>query len=131
MIENLFVKSDVAKSLFDLHFNERCFGYYLKDTIGKDGAYVVTSMAQLRNSELVNGAFNAPTYQQVVDWFRKKHKIHIEIYSDDSTGDLRYHYALCLPRIKTYEVNKTRYNYLHVDYYSALNEAIWQALKLI
>ncbi len=65
----------------------------------------------------------APLYQQVVDWLRNEHKIHLV-----STEDA----GLYLFGIKWYA--EKRYNEMYPkggEYYEALNNAIVEALKLI
>jgi hypothetical protein len=71
----------------------------------------------------------APLYQQVVDWFREKHKILIEVYPLDSWNN--FVFKITVEDVMT-PFTELRYNEQeHTDYYKALTNAMIEALKLI
>ncbi len=76
------------------------------------------------------GLLAAPLYQQIVDWFREKHNIHITIMCDRPKPS----YFYWLDKLKSKEelqdqgeVEKMDYD----SYYQALNKAIEDAFKFI
>src|SRR3989304_2754353 len=78
-----FVTRHIANLLYRLQYNEHCYGFYLKRfsrTASSDDDDGITRSYTLRNSDLNNGAISAPTHQQVTDWLREKHNIHIYTY---------------------------------------------------
>lgn len=64
-MKDLFLPYDLAKKLKKAGFNEPCLGCYYKD---KSFHYHPDSDAQV----------DAPIYQQVTDWFEKKHHLIVE-----------------------------------------------------
>lgn len=68
----------------------------------------------------------SPMYQQVVDWFREKYNIHIEI----STSGLPGKYKVFIPGTEHGFIYRN--NEIEIfDYYDALDNGIIEALKLI
>lgn len=80
-MKHLFVPYELAKELKELGFDEPCFGYY--DGTGEfyftDRRLMhfpkQTEYGEFREDD--EEVFLAPTHQQVVDWFREKHKIEV------------------------------------------------------
>lgn len=70
------------------------------------------------------GLLAAPLYQQLVDWFREKHEIHIAICPNQLNKPVLYNYEA---------FNKISINdgYDLNNYYEALNAALTEAFKLI
>lgn len=139
-MKQLFVSYKIALALKEKGFNKECFAFYnnaeSEPYIKQDFCYEMTSV-------IYKGDFQAPMYQQVVDWFREKHNIYIEInlYAD---GNVNY----LLANLQDYNTNSTpNYRSITSDknpshspyafplinngYYKALDKAIEQALKLI
>jgi len=92
-MEKLFVPFELALKFKEKGFNEPCFGYYENNTLDPECPKLIINYSNLplseeqskkpslyksenKNSELPQWAVSAPTYQQVIDWFRDK-KIHI------------------------------------------------------
>lgn len=86
-----------------------------------------------KNKSITNSAgsegyerLKAPLYQQIIDWFRDKHKIVIQATYVGSTE----YFDKFIPDIYALEIeendDETTYNY-----YGALNNAIEEAFKLI
>jgi hypothetical protein len=71
-----FISYEIALALKDMWFNEKCFGYY---------SNVETLILEVRENSSLNkpdmyGKYcSAPLWQQVIDWFREEHNIHIAI----------------------------------------------------
>lgn len=83
-MEEQFVTYKIALKLKALGFDEECFGYYtpinkmyfmyLQISFGD-------STCAVRNSDFTKAIYtmSVPLWQQVVDWFREKYYIHIEM----------------------------------------------------
>ena len=117
-MKDLFVPYEIALLAKENGFDDECFEWWYSPT--------------QRASDLIfrqykgDKAFcDAPLYQQLTDWFREKHDLHISInYIDD---------IICfnseVTNIKSNTVLDGGYN--SVDYHQALNSAIKEAFKLI
>lgn len=117
-MKHLFVSYEIAKALEELGFDEPCFGWFT-DNYLRIGGVVELKHVQGEDETL------APTYQQVVDWFREKREIIIESrteYSED-------HQRSFVPHIDNKE-GFIEGEYC-TDYYTALNVAIDEAIKSI
>ena len=137
-MKNLFVPYEIALKLKEKGFEPSCFASYE----GNDDLCFRTVMS--KNSYYISEEEDkyycaAPLYQQCIDWFRKKHNIHVN-------ADL-------LPNVKEYkgtfvpldftpksfksviEYYNARIKYSTTDkftnYYEALTAAIEEAIKLI
>lgn len=78
-MKNLFVPYDLSLSLKGKEFDEACIAYY---DIEENNKLKPIPMGEEINSFHSNSnklMVAAPTYQQVVDWFRNKHKTDITI----------------------------------------------------
>jgi len=139
-INKLFVPYEIAKQLKQKGFDEPCLGHY-QDNIEMFSYKPINGKLNLGflgecksepykwNSTPKWGVksqvfYSAPLYQQVVDWFREKHKICIQI----SQHDYMWGYSMynTFPPYKSY-----KWVYEEKDYYEALNKAIEDTLKLI
>lgn len=134
-----FVNYDIALKLKELGFNKRCFAYYFEnkvfhlggrlgtiDDIVIDRKYV-EDICQHKDSCL------APLWQQVLEWFRKKHNIEASIQFDDN--NIKYYYFIhtnikdCYSnRICSLNNAKDR---VFDTYEEARKAAILEAIKLI
>jgi hypothetical protein len=114
-IEDLFVPYDIAKLLWDK-------GCKLKAYFG--GWDDNQKWYWHPDSDIT---LDAPTYQQVVDWFREKHNIIVEIwFSPEETDGFIWLYEI-YNKGKETEAHGNYFN----NYYEALTEAIKHALTLI
>lgn len=93
-MKKLFVSYAIAKQLKGLGFNEPSLMVYYGEGKGKaetgqpeDKMYMPSGFGKVKNSDLINfpkqgiyneGQVTAPLYQQVVDWFRDEHGVHIQ-----------------------------------------------------
>lgn len=130
-MKDLFVSYKIALKLKELGFEEYGFGYYRTATTYEDKSLNEWNliMNEHKPHGFINGGGNilyAPLYQQVIDWLREKHGIHIEI----TKGGHLNKYNVFIPR------SENGWIYINgsiaeFDYYDALNKAIEEALKLI
>ena len=85
-MEKEFIPYEQAKSLKELGFDELCFGYYI-DVEVRDPFLVIE-----KASDTQGGYFTfAPLYQQAFRWFREKHNMLANVYSNASGFLYEYH----------------------------------------
>ena len=140
-MKHLFVPYETAKALKELGFNEPCFGWFT-DNYLRIGGVVESKHVQGDNEML------APTHQQVVDWFREKHKIEVcassyyypkhygivsQIgYSHKSNTEYpESDYGEGLGKRQKHEKVIVYSERNFDDYYSALNAAIDEAIDIV
>lgn len=113
-MKHLFIPYNLAVIAKEKGFDEPCLGFYPTST------YDIYTEGQFILGSDLHGC-KAPLYQQTVDWFREKHKIHIEISHrrDDE-------YAV-------YNLNDKGVFYRAIckGYYDSYNLAITESFKLI
>ena len=155
-MNKLFVPYDIALALKEIEFDEPCFGYYtpmkswmMEGTVhntkphfhgpnwaNRDNTFMFSYVSNpfgdrdstVNNSKFTKAIHNVavPLYQQVIDWFREKHNIHITIdyYFDGSKWEG-----------KIDSINNTILNDVEIDgfhsYYEALEGMINKAIKII
>lgn len=79
-IKNSFVSFEIAKLLEEIGFIEECFGYY---SIQHDDSYFLcVYMHEDTSIECGNflNSIEAPTWSQVIDWFRNEKKLEINVF---------------------------------------------------
>ncbi len=119
-MNHLFVPYRIAKSLKKKGFKDKCFMWQLS------GPGQPTDDNIFRQYVGEDSFVDLPIHQQVIDWFRVKHKIFFTY--DITTND----HVFCIGDWKRLtgkddELITSEDN----DYYTALNGAIEEALKLI
>lgn len=134
-MKKLFVPYELAVQLKEKGFNEPCLCCYrgnaLQLAISTSGYLSDTNFEV--NSDLNDATgywVAAPLYQQIVDWFREKHDIFIDIrraYWRDN--DVEYNDFIYPPKSNVH-LDITLGNEFPT-YYEALDNAIKEALKLI
>lgn len=136
-MKNLFVPYELALKLKEKGFDEPCFAHYqnFKGFIPQRAILASSSMLyyqqeNINPSNQYGDQFcTAPLYQQVVDWFREQHNLHINIACNQF--GYGYMYALTstskLECIKFYQGGPNQ----KWAYYEAITAAIEEALKLI
>jgi len=125
-MNKLFVPYKIALALKELGFNERCLSRFPKITT----EYAIRDNLDVNECLLIGGYkpvdIPGPLYQQVIDWFREKHDIHIII---------DYYYDGTKWRYKIDYINSIIYDDVEMDgfqsYYKALNSAINKVIELI
>lgn len=134
--KDLFVSYSLNKQLQEKGFNEHCFGVIYPDGEILFSSPDLTTIMSRKEKNCIKAAM----HQQVLDWFREKHDIHIELELEDNSKI--YNYSICIKdsRIKNREYHDNDMldqakpifvKYKTSVYYEALNKAIEEALKLI
>lgn len=142
-MKNLFVSYEIAVLLKEKDFNEPCICQYLiQDSTFEMSSPKVINLVPLVNSRAITVGilpkqveFNicAPIYQQVLDWFREKHDLHIYpirdggywIFRGADISDENNHSPEFNPEVLSHGGRKIS------DYYNQYENAIIEALKLI
>jgi hypothetical protein len=124
-----FVTKEVAQQLRDVGYSEDCFGYY------QNAELIINALS---NYELDkhNLGISAPLWQQVIDWLREKHDLHIEIGGDNYESIDKFDcYRYLISKTKFQPTDKSLMDdYCKVYTYSyteARQAAIEHALTLI
>jgi len=84
-MKNLFIPYKQASELKELGFDEPCIGYYTKTTeklcrVGSSKYNVDFETVTLK--DIYHDYCLAPTFSQVLEWFRSKHDLHTYIKKD-------------------------------------------------
>lgn len=121
-MEKLFVSYEIAKTLKEIEYIDECLGFYYFD-----GSFKKWILEIKDNSDGYVTMIPAPLYQQVIDWFREKHKIYIDIQLQGNTIKQSY-FPTVIIRLNP---NNTMCFQREDTYYEALDKAINEAIKLI
>jgi hypothetical protein len=130
-MKKLFLPYELAVIAKEKGFDESCLGEYLKFREPKEIIFTnpTNKLYATSNSIL------APLYQQIIDWFREKYKIHIQIERVSDQNLLYYKCFLNINGHNSYAIesknNPSHSMFAYPDYYSAMNAAITEAFKLI
>ena len=73
-----FVTYEIALKLREIGFNEPCFGFFVDTEKIVPASYTKEGTEYPKNSELILDWVSSPTWQDVIDWIRDEHNIHIE-----------------------------------------------------
>ena len=123
-INELFVSYELALLARKYEFNQECVGYYFgKDReiyVGNNDVYGPFNF----KINSTGGAFNAPTYDQLVEWFLINKQIGIEIALDETLMWVYKLTPLCINNV----LNKEEQSYFT---YSTRREALIKALEHI
>jgi hypothetical protein len=122
-MKHLFIPYRLALIAKEKGFNDSCFGgYYLFEN--KPDLCIYQDENEFSDSKEI--ILQAPLYQQIVDWFREKHKIFIML---DCTNTK---YPNGNWECEIHSNNDKKYGHFGFEnYYEALNKSIEEALKLI
>jgi len=118
-MKHLFIPYELAVIAKEKGFDEPCLGWYFKKLDNKE---FILCLGEAHKSNLKNTAILSPLYQQIIDWFREKHKISVEPYSLLKTAKT-FH--------TIYRIQKLVYKGYRDFNYKTLNKAIEEAFKLI
>ena len=136
-----FVTYEIALKLKELGFEEKCLaGYYEEDFTKK----AILLQRESVNNQNTYGLFcSAPLWQQAIDWFRKKHAIHLEfVYSQDHnkyswSGWDEYHWREISkrPRVEgrfpyPYKSRFKEHYWNHQTYEEAREQAVLKVIEL-
>lgn len=125
-MKHLFVPYEIARQLKEKGFNEPCLASFWNEEIKfHSGNKLWSNTDHIKFWEQATSlipqkeiGLAAPLYQQVIDWFREKHRIHIQ---NDSLS-----YTISGNSFKTVQSG-----IVYRSYYEALTKAIEAALNLI
>lgn len=136
-MKDLFVSYEIAKKLKDQGYNEPSLMVYYGEGKGqaetgqpKDKMYLPSGFGKVKNTDLKNfskegiynqGQVTAPLYQQVVDWFREEHGVHINVKW--------YDYAVTSCNGWYYNFNNGHVFGKFETYYDAFNAALEEAVS--
>lgn len=141
-MKQLFLPYNLSFLAKEKGFKEPCLAWYNNPQMQEPSIFLVeygelednNVILDLSNSKAENWKSvqdfhqydcSAPLYQQIIDWFREKHKIHVEAFNCNDEKWLK-EFSPVVETIDNHETFGT-YN----DYYEALNKAIEEAFKLI
>lgn len=117
-MKHLFVPYKIAYLAKKKGFNKLCCGYYMKSDKSLNFSFSAS------NDEYTDCL--APLYQQLVDWFRENHNLHISI---DSIGRDWY---FSLHKFNTTETKQIKETLVRcTDYYENYDDAITEAFNYI
>lgn len=124
-MKNLFVPYNIALLAKEKGFNQQCLGGF---DAYKELRFDYIGL--VKNSDFKMPPRNyvsAPLYQQIIDWFRKKHNLEVALRLSFPPG-----YSI---NIQYVDSSKTATTYpgtlILPEYYQALNRAIEEVFKLI
>jgi hypothetical protein len=147
-MNNLFVSYEISLKLKEKKFDKLCLAYYqhIKESI-QNVSFIIGKRDKYTKIVEENGDVvfvSAPTYQQVVDWFREKHNLVLDVFQeletyeglefDEPQGDPYYtgFWEVDISKYKKYEeTHIVEVKQVYKDYYEAWDKAITEALKLI
>ena len=124
-MEHLFIPYELALKLKEKGFDEPCFTKYLDENKKLAHNYLY----YLDHNAI--GQINAPLYQQVIDWFRDKHKISIMVVPNWEHHKKMDGWDCFVDSLKLDMDSPTFFNGISEDYYSGLDWSIKEALKVI
>ncbi len=134
-MKHLFVPYYICVLAKNKGFKEKVFSKY--DTNTDDLFLSITNIDYnvdedfIEEGELENfnsgksSYISAPLYQQLIDWFREKHNIHIY------TGHIGHTNSWSAAVEETNRAGGTFWTRHYDDYYEAVNQALEEAFKLI
>lgn len=121
MIKEVFVSLEVARLLKEKGFDEICSFEWGVPII--DGGFVLQKWSinngQIKNSDLIDDAYAAPTHQMAMAWLREEYKLLISIGIEDDG------YYNIIQNIE----NKIFYDSLDGYGFCSYDEAVEAALK--
>lgn len=123
-MNKLFVPYYIAVKLRKKGFNEDCLAYYLVG-VGPDNR-IALEIGIDNDLETLIERVPAPLYQQVIDWFREKHKIFIEISPIDSWDNwvFRVYLEDIMSPFYSNPWNGEEYDSYHKAMIESINEAL-------
>jgi len=127
-IENITVSFDLAKKLKKIGFNYQTNKFYTKDGDSREAEYDDFN-------DLERGSdwhyCSAPTYEEVKEWFRREHKIEIEIaynFTAEKNEDLGWG-ATIMTNIDDVDTLKWMAGEITGNWYKSTEQANEEAIK--
>ena len=134
-IQDNFCSYELSKQLKEKGFSEKCFRYWL--IYPDKNPYLINEETYTNRvlQKIENNCIKAPLYQQVLQWLREKHNIHIHISRKFQYAPYFEFKAYCNyidnGKNEELEINQFFLFNVYPDYNTALRRAIEEALKLI
>ena len=132
-LKEQFVSEELAEVAFENGFDDPCFGYFDSDGL-MVGGFVgnTTNMNSLWVKESINPKISAPLIQQLEQWFRTKHSLHISIQTIPNhvtpKSDICYQWSI--HKDNRYSAEKSC-NEDTLTYDEAIHEALYSAFEII
>ena len=128
-MKNQFASYEIASKLKELDFDEECIAwYYLPANATNKNDYILALDSETPENQIVY--IKAPLWQQVIDWFREKHKI--DIYPEPTYSLTEYSF-----KVITVQGKSKRQEYwgsmskVYKSYEKARENAVLKAIELI
>ena len=134
MTEKDYVTEDVAKTLREKGFNEKCRGYFY------NGVFCFSCFHNEYNKTTsTDSLVSAPSLAQAARWLREEHNIHVDVglaedFLNDADGNVceeRIFWAFDIYTIDSLHHFDVEDNREYDSYEEALNEGIKEVLKII
>lgn len=127
MITEDYVSFETAKLLKEKEFDEICS--YIWGITHIDKSYVlqkwIITNGQIKNSDLTDGAYTAPTQSLALKWLREVHRIEIYIVLSELNADNRRKYMF---DIYSSDINRG-FDSVQKEEFNSYEEAVEAALK--
>lgn len=138
-LKEQFTTYEIALRLKELNFNEDCFGNYVSH-LNSDNIDLNIIKSNHNSGKYVtipeDFYTDAPLWQQVIDWFRDKYDIHINITSwsdaavDNFEGLILGRYEISV--FKNSNKNPIKYiEHYYDDYKQAREQAVLRAIEMV
>ncbi len=99
-----FVSYEIALALKEVGFNEPCiFGYNDYNALKANIAITNADTDDKISNNRFYSNLKAPLWQQVIDWFRIKYKLSIEIDLIDNSKEFYYEYSIVCSNNRQYD----------------------------
>lgn len=131
-MKHLFVPYELAAIAKEKDFDEPCMGYWNDEVFNWMTDYHQNHGGETNSEfEKISHLVAAPIYQQLIDWFKEKYSLHIVIECDFLHGEKVWDYRII--KIKEHEIKHNIKDCIATlpSFYSALNDALTEAFKLI
>ena len=136
-MEKEFVTYEIALGLKELGFDEECFAIFFRTILnnGRTVNYISDDWESPFYKNRTNSESNsvdivsAPLWQQVVDWFREKHEISIDVYTVCGFESLYYSWDIVTKNnifgANDFKIGSNR------SFHKMREEAILKAIEII
>lgn len=130
-MNHLFVTYELSLLAKEKGFDEPCLGYY--DNAENDVWITITPPYYAVKKHV----YLAPLYQQLVDWFREKHKLHLDVTFREVKGNIvsginSVYFDIEIYMLSGGDAHKIyKFSEYSDNYYETLTKAIEQAFLLI
>ena len=126
-----FVTYEIALSIKELGFDEPCFAYFRETefhfAININDRIISRLFVSRSSSDLSNVDCIAPLWQQVIDWFREKYKLYVNI---EPKITKEWEFSISELNKGLLFGNKSLYINKNLDYYKAREQAILKCIEL-